>query len=43
MFVGWVYDKWGTDEFGNITQRGSYRQMYMDVRMPQYIDTIINK
>jgi hypothetical protein len=41
MFVGWTYNKWETDQVGQITARGATRQNYMNNSMSQYIQLII--
>jgi RHS repeat-associated protein len=43
MFIGWVYQQWGVDEVGVITEHGQTRRDFMNDNMPLWIADTIGK
>ncbi len=42
MFLGWVYNKWEINRFGQLTDPGSMRATFMDEIMKEYINDFIH-
>jgi len=43
MYVGWAYNKWETDEGGDLTAAGQARAEFMKNNMPKWVLTAFLK